>query len=353
MGRTDRVIPAGAVYAVDYTADVEILEPLTWDVPLAGSPARLAELPEDLRDFAFLLRERLMKLATDSPVYSPPSSANDQPPFTLNTQPAMTFDEVNTVIRQMQSNVDPIYDTNEQKTFTITASSLEDIHLNNSGEFVDVTFAISDESLDEMLHGTETPPETVGIRVSTQILRVAATLNNGAGPRRLELIITPEDLQSLAITDLDPLGSTNRSETTRFRITAEDIDAMDLRRSGIDWTTFTYRIFAEPDGTNASLLRLARRGPTEQNTVNFDEVLEPNQRYTVTTFISTAEISELENSTDKYPEWVADRYLQLPDELPQEVRDHLATNRRQRQRRDALGKDYGHQAMASAPDLLS
>ncbi len=320
LGKTDRVIPAGAVYAVDYTADIEILEPLTWDVPLAGSPAKLAELPEDLREFAFMLRERLMKLANDSPTYNPPSTANDRPLFTLNTQPSMTFDEVGSVIRQMQSNVDPIYNIDEQKTYTITASSLEDIHLSNSGEFVDITFAISDESLDEMLNGTENSPETVGIRVSTQILRVAATLNNGAGPRRLELIISPEDLQSLAITDLDPLGSTNRPDTTRFRITAEDIDAMDLRRSGIDWTTFSYRIFAEQDGTNANLMRIVRRGPTEQNTVTFDEVLEPNQRYTATTFISTAEISELENSTDKYPEWVADRYLQLPDELPPEVR---------------------------------
>lgn len=320
LGRTDRVIPAGAVYAVDYTADVEILEPLTWDVPLAGSPAKLAELPEDLRDFAFLLRERLMKLATDSPTYNPPATAADRAPFTLNTQPAMTFDEVNSVIRQMQSNVDPVYNVEEQITFTITESSIEELLLFDSGELIQMTFTISDASLEQMLHGTDQTPETVGIRVSSEILRQLAELNNGVGPRRLEVILTPEDLQSLAITDLDPLGSTNRPETTRFRITAEDIDAMDLRRSGIDWTTFSYRIFSEPDGTNANLMRIVRRGPTEQNTVNFDEVLEPNQRYTVTTFVSTAEVSELAESTDNYPEWVADRYLQLPDELPEEVR---------------------------------
>ena len=107
LGRTDRVIPAAAVHALDYQAEVEVLEPLSWDVPLAGSPAKLAELPEDLREFAFMLRERLMKLATDSPIYSPPDTANVRPPFTLNTQPVMTFDEVSSVIRQMQSNVDP------------------------------------------------------------------------------------------------------------------------------------------------------------------------------------------------------------------------------------------------------
>ena len=352
LGRTNRVIPAAAVHALDYKAEVEILEPLSWDVPLAGSPAKLAELPEDLREFAFMLRERLMKLATDSPIYSPPDTANDRPPFTLNTQPAMTFDEVGSVIRQMQSNVDPEYNIDEQVTFTITASSLEDIHLTNSGEFVDITFTISDESLDQMLRGTDDPPETVGIRVSTQILRLAATLNNGAGPRRLELVISPENLASLAIPDLDPLGSTRPQESTRFRITAENIEEMDLRRSGIDWQTFSYRVFAEPDGTNANLMRIARRGPTEQNTVTFDEILEENQRYNVATYISTAETSELVESTDDYPPWIADRYLQLPQTLPAEVRELANQIVNDANAVTPWEKNHGDKAIPTATGLL-
>ena len=320
LGRTNRVIPAAAVHALDYQADIEILEPLRWDVPLTGSPSNLVELPEDLRDFAFRLRERLMKLAEDSPKYSPPNSAATRPPYTLNTQPAMTADEVNSVIRQMQSGVDPAFNVDEQVTFTITASSLEDIHLTNSGEFAEIIFTISDESLDQMLSGSDNPPETVGIRVSTQILRIATTLNNGTGPSRLEIIISAEDLQSLAIADLDPLGSTRPQESTRFRITAENIKEMDLRRSGIDWQTFSYRIFADNDGNNAIIMRIARRGPTEQNTVTFDEILEENQRYRVTTYVSTAETPELADSTADYPNWIADRYLQLPQTLPTEVR---------------------------------
>ena len=321
LGRTNRVIPAAAVHALDYQADVEILEPLSWDVPLAGSPARLAELPEDLREFAFMLRERLMKLATDSPIYSPPDTANDRPPFTLNTQPAMTFDEVSSVIRQMQSNVDPIYNVDEQITFTITESSIEEIAIReDSGELIDMTFTISDASLDQMLHDATGTPQTVGVRVSTSVLRDVADQNNGIGPRRLQIIVTAEDLLSLAIPDLDPLGSTRPQESTRFRITAENIEEMDLRRSGIDWQSFSYRVFAEPDGTNANFMRIARRGPTEQNTVTFDEILEENQRYNVTTYISTAETSELVNSTADYPNWIADRYLQLPGTLPAEVR---------------------------------
>ena len=319
LGRTNRVIPAAAVHALDYQADVEILEPLSWDVPLAGSPAQLAELPEDLREFAFMLRERLMKLATDSPVYSPPDTANDRPPFTLNTQPAMTFDEVSSVIRQMQSNVDPIYNVEEQITFTITESSIEDMTIRDSGELIDMTFTISDASLEQMLHDATGTPQTVGVRVSTAVLRDVADQNNGIGPRRIQIIVTAEDLLSLAIPDLDPLGSARPQESTRFRITAENIEEMDLRRSGIDWQSFSYRVFAEPDGTNANFMRIARRGPTEQNTVTFDEILEENQRYSVTTYISTAETSELVNSTADYPNWIADRYLQLPGTLPAEV----------------------------------
>ncbi|MXX93284.1 MAG: transglutaminase domain-containing protein [Chloroflexi bacterium] len=321
LGRTNRVIPAAAVHALDYQAEVEILEPLSWDVPLAGSPAKLAELPEDLREFAFMLRERLMKLATDSPIYSPPDTANDRPPFTLNTQPAMTFDEVSSVIRQMQSNVEPIYNVDEQITFTITESSIEEIGIReDSGELIDMTFTISDASLEQMLHDASGTPQTVGIRVSTAVLREIADLNDGVGPRRLQIIITAQDLLSLAIPDLDPLGSTRPQESTRFRITAENIEQMDLRRSGINWQTFSYRVFAEPDGTNANLMRIARRGPTEQNTVTFDEILEENQRYSVTTYISTAETPELVDSTADYPSWIADRYLQLPETLPTEVR---------------------------------
>ena len=187
LGRTDRVIPAAAVHALDYQAEVEILEPLRWDIPLTGSPAKLAELPEDLREFSFMLRERLINLATESPVYSPPETANNRPPYTLNTQPAMTFEEVNSVIRQMQSNVVPEFNIDEQVTFTITSSSLENIHLDRSGDFVDITFTISDESLQQMLNGSINPQETVGIRVSTQILGIAASVNNGLGPRRLEI----------------------------------------------------------------------------------------------------------------------------------------------------------------------
>ena len=321
LGKTDLVVPAAAVYAVDYASDVEILEPIAWDVPLAGSPAQLAELPEDLRQFAFSLRERLLIFAQDSPTYSPPATANDREPLTLNTQPAMTFDEVSSVIRQMQSGVDPITNISEQITYSITSSALEELNLSTTGEFLDMTFNISETALFEMFDDRDATPETVGLRVSTVALREHAEENNGLGPAKLEFVIAIEDLISMSTEVTGVPGTTGLIFVPQFRITAEDIEAMDLSRSGIEWDSFNYRVFSEPDGTNANLMRLVRRGPTEQNTVTFDKILEPEQRYAVSTYISTAESAQLAQSTDDYPDWITDRYLQLPDSLPRQVRN--------------------------------
>lgn len=335
LGKTDRVIPAGSVHAVDYRADIEVLEPITWDVPLSGSPAMLAELPDDLREFAFTLRERLMQMAEESPVYSPPGGDRDRPPFTLNTQPAMTADDVNTAIRQIQSGMFTLANLEEQITFSITSSSLEEMTFDDAGEVEHMIFTMSDTALTELLSATDETPETVGIRVSSLAIKEYADKNGVEGPDRLMFVVTSEDLMSLVQPDLDPLGSPSRRDTTRFKITAENLETMDLARSRIVWKSFNWRVFADEEGNNAKLMRLVRRGPTEQNTVSFDEVLEENQSYVASTFVSIAEIDELEKSTAKYPGWIADRYLQLPDSLPREVR--------------ALARDIVEDAQAESP----
>ena len=262
-----------------------------------------------------------MQMAEDSPVHSPPGRTNERPPFTLNTQPAMTADEVNSAIRNMQSGTLPIVNVEEQLTYSITSSSLEELNLSDDGDFQDMTFSMSYTSLSEVTTDADNTPETLGIRVSSLTLKEQADKNGGNGPEKLEIMLKVEDLISLTQPDLDPLGSTNRPDSTRFKITRDDIEAMDLSRSGIAWEEFSYRVFADNDGNKANFLRVARKGPTEQNTVTFDEILEENQQYSVTTYISTAENAELANATTDYPNWVADRYLHLPPTLPNEVRD--------------------------------
>ena len=232
----------------------------------------------------------------------------------------MTADEVNSVIRQMQSNVASTVNVDEQTTFSITSSSLEEMNLSETGEFLDMTFSISRIALEEMFGTADNIPETIGIRVSTVTLREQANQNNGLGPEHLDFVVSIQDLLSMSTNVFQQPGSAQLLFTPRFTVTADNIEAMDLSRSGIAWKTFSYRVFAENDGTNANLMRLVRRGPTEQNTVTFEQILEETQRYIVSTYISTAETSELANSNDRYPLWVTDRYLQLPDTLPREVR---------------------------------
>lgn len=49
--------------------------------------------------------------------------------------------------------------------------------------------------------------------------------------------------------------------------------------------------------------------------------LDEGQSYTVVSAISKADVESLRAAGDAYPDWVRERYLQLPEELPQRVRD--------------------------------
>jgi transglutaminase-like putative cysteine protease len=49
--------------------------------------------------------------------------------------------------------------------------------------------------------------------------------------------------------------------------------------------------------------------------------LKEGDSYTVVSAISKADLQSLREASDAYPDWVRDRYLQLPDEFPQRIRD--------------------------------
>lgn len=62
-------------------------------------------------------------------------------------------------------------------------------------------------------------------------------------------------------------------------------------------------------------------GPREQIAFFFDQPVTPGEAYTVRQFISRAADEELREAGPDYPAWVTDRYLQLPDSLPQRVQN--------------------------------
>ncbi|MEE8046635.1 MAG: hypothetical protein V3T49_07340, partial [Dehalococcoidia bacterium] len=59
---TKTVVPSGGVFSVDRETEVQVLNPMLWEVPLNGSVARITNLPADLRDLAFSIRFALNDL---------------------------------------------------------------------------------------------------------------------------------------------------------------------------------------------------------------------------------------------------------------------------------------------------
>jgi len=57
-----------------------------------------------------------------------------------------------------------------------------------------------------------------------------------------------------------------------------------------------------------------------QVSARFDPPVAANRSYSMTAFVSTASDGELKAAGTDYPPWVTDRYLQLPESLPQRVR---------------------------------
>jgi transglutaminase-like putative cysteine protease len=54
--------------------------------------------------------------------------------------------------------------------------------------------------------------------------------------------------------------------------------------------------------------------------VSSEQMIRPYQSYRVESSIITASPEELEKAGDKYPEWIRERYLQLPPDFPEEIR---------------------------------
>ncbi len=54
--------------------------------------------------------------------------------------------------------------------------------------------------------------------------------------------------------------------------------------------------------------------------INAPRILNPGERYTVTTYVSTATEGDLAQTGNTYPDYIPATYLQLPDDLPEDIR---------------------------------
>jgi transglutaminase-like putative cysteine protease len=64
-----------------------------------------------------------------------------------------------------------------------------------------------------------------------------------------------------------------------------------------------------------------RANPSDVATIRVDTPIQQNQEYTVVSAISTATVQDLRAAGEDYPDWVRQRYLQLPRSVPRRVVD--------------------------------
>ncbi|HLE02089.1 MAG TPA: transglutaminase-like domain-containing protein, partial [Dehalococcoidia bacterium] len=101
---------------------------------------------------------------------------------------------------------------------------------------------------------------------------------------RLERLLTPQELAAL----LPP-----------------DVEIRDVTRQGVNITS----------------LRVARKSPPDVLALRMPQQIGRGQKYTVESSVSVASAEELREAGSRYPGWVTDHYLQLPEELPARVKD--------------------------------
>ncbi len=81
-----------------------------------------------------------------------------------------------------------------------------------------------------------------------------------------------------------------------------------------------YTVLVHPDTGAAQAVVFEREAPFEQIGLKLAEDVLAQDTYTVTTYISLADDTDLAATGSDYPKWVGDRYLQLPGNLPPRVR---------------------------------
>lgn len=76
------------------------------------------------------------------------------------------------------------------------------------------------------------------------------------------------------------------------------------------------------DGNELKAIEIVREGPEIDDVLALrnPSALKPGSKYTVVSSLSTASYVELREATEPYPTWITDRYLQLPKNLPDSVR---------------------------------
>jgi transglutaminase-like putative cysteine protease len=120
------------------------------------------------------------------------------------------------------------------------------------------------------------------------------------------------DEQIITRTVIDDAGVVEKFETVLLPLTGTGTD--------INWAELSVETVLESDTGLVAGLEIERVSPIEQVGVQLADEISKDDSFSVQTFISLATDEQLNEAGSDYPTWVSDRYLQLPESLPDEVR---------------------------------
>ncbi len=147
---------------------------------------------------------------------------------------------------------------------------------------------------------------------------------------RNQNLVEPELVEEV-LTALRAADSTGEEQiVTRVEIDEDDPDAVEEKFETIllplssesrqvEWDQISIEIVTESQGGLATRLDIERASPIQQVGVRLSEEISKDDTFSIQTFVSLASDDQLNEAGSNYPTWITDRYLQLPNSLPEQV----------------------------------
>jgi transglutaminase-like putative cysteine protease len=87
----------------------------------------------------------------------------------------------------------------------------------------------------------------------------------------------------------------------------------------VEWNQISVDVAVSSQSGLATRLEIERASPIQQVGVQLSDEISKEDTFSIQTFVSLATDDQLNDAGSGYPTWVTDRYLQLPNSLPEEV----------------------------------
>ena len=139
------------------------------------------------------------------------------------------------------------------------------------------------------------PPKLV-----EEVLQAVGRADTTREPQTVTWLVNRED------------GTSDEFETVLLPISSGD--------DPINWGDLVFELDTDSETGLANRILIGRNSPVEQVGVVLTDEISKEDTFSIQTFVTLATDEQLNESGDDYPTWISDRYLPLPNSLPNEVR---------------------------------